>query len=162
MCFSLHETLFIISTTYVLLFKFIHVCNINYNYNSLSYIVIRYLAYNLFISATHYSFDSTTFEYLTQCCLNCNYLTDRFIFLFAPSREVYHDHLYMCILMLILPHAYCCCLCVRCIYQYVCFCVHTNSCWCWRSDGNNIAAIISVDGFVIGIVLSFVFFFFCS
>ena len=33
------------------------------------------------------------------------------------------------------PHACCCYLGVRCFYYY---CVHTNSCWCWRFVCNNL------------------------
>ena len=51
MGFSFNETLFIIRTTYVPLVKPMRIHNNNYNYNSLSDPIIRYSAYNLFVSA---------------------------------------------------------------------------------------------------------------
>ena len=51
MFFSFH-------TTHVPLFKLIHLCNKNYNYSYWTDTIIRYSAYNLFVSANLYSLDS--------------------------------------------------------------------------------------------------------
>ena len=127
-CFSFNETLFIIRTTYVPLFKLIHVYNNNYNNDCLSDTPIRYFhACILFWT----KLCEHTLN-LSPDCLNYNCFIDRFFlpflvqhiesnersrdvwFLFSSPREVFCDR--CAFSYMFFPHAYCCSLGVRCIY----------------------------------------------